>query len=121
MGGYRVGWFAEGIKYPCNIPPFYNDGKWYAVEYKYFNTWAPVINPKFALTLPQFRYSAVDIQDPPCIVTYLRTYLKYPQVEYLVKAGLGKYADSTMILKKIGEDKAFRKWLMAHRAELTEH
>ena len=31
MGGYRVGWFAEGIKYPYNIPPFYNDGKWYAV------------------------------------------------------------------------------------------
>ena len=121
MGGYRVGWFAEGIKYTCNIPPFYNDGKWYAMEYKYFNPWAPVINPKFALTLPQFRYSAVNIQDPPCIVTYLRTYIKYPQVEYLVRAGLGKYADSTMILKKIGEDKAFRKWLMAHRAELTEH
>lgn len=121
MGGYRVGWFAEGIKYPYNMPPFYNDGKWYAVEYKYFNPWAPVINPKFALSIPQFRYSAVDIQDPPCIITYLRTYLKYPQVEYLVKAGLGKFADSTMILKKIGEDKAFRKWLMAHRAELTEH
>ena len=121
MGGYRVGWFAEGIKYPCNIPPFYNDGKWYAVEYKYFNPWAPVINPKFALTLPQFCYSAVEIQDPPCIITYLRTYLKYPQVEYLVKAGLGKFVDSTMILKKIGEDKAFRKWLMAHRAELAEH
>lgn len=121
MGGYRVGWFAEGIKYPCNIPPFYNDGKWYAVGYKYFNPWVPVINPKFALTLQQFSYSAVDIQDPPCIITYLRTYLKYPQVEYLVKAGLGKFADSTMILKKIGEDKAFRKWLMAHQAELTEH
>ena len=121
MGGYRVGWFAEGIKYPCNIPPFYNDGKWYAVEYKYFNPWAPVINPKFALTLPQFRYSAVEIQDPLCIITYLRTYLKYPQVEYLVKAGLGKFADSMMILKKIGEDKAFRKWLMAHREELIDH
>lgn len=121
MGGYRVGWFAEGIKYPCNISPFYNDGKWYAVEYKYFNPWAPVVNVKFVLSIPQFRYSAVDIQDPPCIITYLRTYLKYPQVEYLVKAGLGKFADSTMILKKIGEDKAFRKWLMAHRAELTEH
>ena len=121
MGGYRVGWFAEGIKYPCNIPPFYNDGKWYAVEYKYFNPWAPVINAKFATSLKEFRYSAVDIQDPPCIITYLRTYLKYPQVEYLVKVDLGKYADSMMILKKIGEDKAFRKWLMAHREELTEH
>ena len=121
MGGYRVGWFAEGIKYPYNMPPYYNDGKWYAVEYKYFNPWAPVINPRFALSIPRFRYSAVDIQNPPCIITYLRTYLKYPQVEYLVKAGLGKFADSTMILKKIGEDRSFRKWLMAHRAELTEH
>ena len=81
LGGYRVGWFAEGIKYPYNMPPFYNDGKWYAVEYKYFNPWAPVVNVKFALSIPQFRYSAVDIQDPPCIITYLRTYLKYPQLE----------------------------------------
>lgn len=121
MGGYRVGWYDEGIKYPYNIRPYYNDGKWYAVEYKYFNPWAPVINPKFATSLKEFRYSAVDIQDSPCIITYLRTYLKYPQVEYLVKAGLGKFADSTMILKKIGEHKAFRKWLMAHRAELLRH
>ena len=22
MGGYRVDWFAEGIQYPYNIPPF---------------------------------------------------------------------------------------------------
>ena len=121
MGNYRVGWFAEGVKYPYNMPPFYNDGKWYAVDYKYFNPWAPVINPKFALSLPQFRYSAVDIQDPPCIVTYLRTYLKYPQLEYLVKAGLGKFAGSKLILKKIGCDKSFRKWLMAHREELIHH
>ena len=121
MGGYRVGWFAEGIKYPYNMPPYYNDGKWYAVEYKYFNPWAPVINPKFAVTLPQFRYSAVELQDPPCIVTYLRTYLKYPQLEYLVKAGLGKFADSKLILEKIGQDKSFRRWLMANREELIHN
>ena len=121
MGGYRVGWYAEGIYYPYNMPPYYNDGKWYPVEYKYFNPWAPVINPKFALSLPQFRYSAVDIQDPPCIVTYLRTYLKYPQLEYLVKAGLGKFADSKLILEKIGQDKPFRKWLMENREELIHN
>lgn len=121
MGNYRVGWYDEGIKYPYNMPPYYNDGKWYAVEYKYFNPWAPVINPKFALSFPEFRYSAVDIQNPPCIITYLRTYLKYPQVEYLVKAGLGKYVGSKMILKKIGSDKGFRKWLMVHREELRAH
>ena len=83
--------------------------------------WTNVINPQFALSLPQFRYSAVDIQNPPCIITYLRTYLKYPQVEYLVKAGLGKYVGSKMILKKIGSDKGFRKWLMVHREELRAH
>ena len=121
MGGYRVGWFAEGVKYPYNMPPFFNDGKWYAVAYKYFNPWAPVINPKFATSLKEFRYSAVDIQDPPCIVTYLRTYLQYPQVEYLVKAGLGKFADSKLILEKAGKEKPFRKWLMAHREELAAH
>ena len=118
MGGYRVGWYAEGIKYPYNIPPFYNDGKWYKVDFKYFNPWTHVINPQFVLSIPEFRYSAVDIQNPPCIITYLRTYIKYPQLEYLVKAGLGKFAASKMILKKIGDDKAFRKWLMAHRTEL---
>lgn len=121
MGGYRVGWFEEGIHYPYNMPPYYNDGKWYAVDYKYFNPWAPVINSKFALSLPQFRYSAADIQNPPCIITYLRTYLKYPQQEYLVKAGLGKFADSKLILKKIGQDKSFRRWLMANREELIHN
>ena len=119
--GYRVGWFEEGIHYPYNMPPYYNDGKWYAVDYKYFNPWAPVINPKFTLSLPQFRYSAADIQNPPCIITYLRTYLKYPQLEYLVKAGLGKFADSKLILKKIGQDKPFRRWLMANREELIHN
>lgn len=105
MGNYRVGWYDEGIKYPYNIRPFYNDGKWYPVDIKYYNPWTHTINPQFALSLPRFRYSAVDIQNPSCIITYLRTYLKYPQAEYLVKAGLGKYVGSTMILKKIGSDK----------------
>lgn len=118
MGNYRVGWYDEGIKYPYNMRPFYNDGIWYAVDFKYYNTWAHVINPQFAFSLPQFRYSAGDIQNPPCIITYLRIYLKYPQVEYLVKAGLGKYVGSKMILKKIGSDKGFRNWLIAHRGEL---
>lgn len=121
MGNYRVGWYDEGIKYPYNIRPFYNDGKWYPVDFKYYNPWTHTINPQFALSLPRFRYSAVDIQNPSCIITYLRTYLKYPQVEYLVKAGLGKYVGSMMILKKIGSDKGFRKWLMARREELMRH
>ena len=118
MGGYRVGWYDEGVRYPYNMRPFYNDGIWYAVDFKYFNPYAPVVNPRFALSLPEFRYSTVDIQNPPCIISYLRIYLKYPQLEYLVKAGLGKFAGSKQILRKIGNEKPFRKWLMTHRDEL---
>ncbi len=118
MGGYKVGWFAEGVKYPYGMPPYYNDGKWYAVDFKYYNPWADIINPQFALKLKEFRYSAVEIHKPVCIVTYLRLYLRYPQVEYLVKAGFGKLCRSKLILEKVGKDKAFRKWLMTHRAEL---
>ena len=121
MCGYRVGWYQEGIKYPHNLPPYYNDGQWYEIEYKYFNPFAPVINLKFALTIPHFRYSAVDIQNPPCVITYLRSYLKYPQMEYLVKAGLGKLAGSKLILEKVGKDKAFRKWLITNRDTLIRN
>ena len=119
MGNFRVGWYDEGLKYPNDLRPYYNDGIWYSADYKYYDPWAYIVNPRFALTLKEFRYSAVDIQNPPCIISYLRTYIKYPQAEYLVKAGLGKYVGSTMILKKIGSDKGFRKWLMANREELT--
>lgn len=118
IGGYRVGWYKEGIRYVYNIPPFYNDGVWYDVDYKYYNPWAPVINPGFAMKLEEFRYSAADILDPPCIISYLRTYIKYPQTEYLVKAGLGYLAGSKMILEKTGRDKRFCKWLYSKREEL---
>ena len=119
MGGFRVGWYDEGIKYPGNLRPYYNDSNWYTAPFKYYNPWTMVMNPKFAMSLPEFRYSAADIYQTKCIITYLRTYLKYPQAEYLVKAGLGKYVPSTMILKKVGEDKHFRKWMMQHRQELA--
>ena len=109
---------TTAFKYPNDLRPYYNDGIWYSADYKYYDPWAYIVNPRFALTLKEFRYSAVDIQNPPCIISYLRTYIKYPQAEYLVKAGLGKYVGSTMILKKIGDDKGFCKWLMANRDEL---
>ena len=117
MGGYRVGWFDEGFKYAYGRP-YYNDGKWYPADFKYYNPWAKVVNPEFALTLREFRYSAADIQKPSCIISYLRTYIRYPQLEYLVKAGLGKFANSKLILEKTGKDKSFYKWLIANKKAL---
>lgn len=117
-GGYRVGWFDEGIHYRYGLRPWYNDGIWHSVPFKYYNPRTTVVNPEYPLQFKVFRYSAIEIQKPICPVTYLRTYLQYPQVEYLVKLGLGKFTGSTMILRRIGKDKRFCKWLIAHKTEL---
>ncbi|MFR6055480.1 MAG: PcfJ domain-containing protein [Eubacteriales bacterium] len=115
---YRVGWYDEGEKYPYGLRPYYNDGRWYSVPFKYYNPWATVVNPDYPLKLAAFRYSAIELQKPVCPITYLRTYLQYPQVEYLVKLGLGKFIRSKMILQRIGKDKRFCKWLIANKTEL---
>ena len=117
-GGYRVGWYDEGIHYRYGLRPWYNDGIWHSVPFKYYNPRTTVVNPQYPLQLKVFRYSAIEIQKPVCPVTYLRTYLQYPQVEYLVKLGLGKFTGSTMILRRIGKDKRFCQWLIAHKTEL---
>ena len=115
---YRVGWYDEGIKYRYNLRPNYNDGKWYPADFKYYNPWATVVNSEYSLKFDAFRYSAIEILNPVCPITYLRTYLKYPQTEYLVKLGLGKFIGSKMILARAGKDKKFCKWLIANKPEL---
>lgn len=53
------------------------------------------------------------------MLKYLRIYEKYLQLEMLMKAGLSQYFDSVTILKRIGKDKSFGKWLIRNRKELT--
>lgn len=117
---FRVGWFDEGIKYPMGRP-FYNDGIWHEADFKYYNPYTPIINPNFPMRLQEFKYSAIDILKPLCPIKYLRTYLKYPQTEYLIKLGLKKFVDSKMILQRISKDKHFRKWLATNRAKLNQN
>lgn len=116
---YRVGWYYEGVKYRYGLRPSYNDGKWYPAAFKYYNPYAEVVN--IGLALKYFPYAAVDILNPDCPITYLRRYIKYPQAEYLVKAGLGKFVRSKMILERIGKDKKFCKWLIANKEALAKN
>ncbi len=106
---YRVGWYDEGIKYAHNIRPLYNDGIWYPVPFKYYNPYAPLVNKELAIKL--FPYAALHLYDPACAISYLRTYLEFPQAEMLVKFGLFRYATSKTILRKMEKDKGFCKWL----------
>lgn len=110
MGGYKVGFYAEGMR-QTNQPKWFEDGKWYECDDKYFNPFSWLVNAEFAYKLPEFKYSACDLYKGNDIIEYLRTYEKYPQAEMLVKLGLSTYALSKQILVKVGKDKAFRKWL----------
>lgn len=117
MGGYSVGWYAEGI---TPNPRYWEDGKWYQADDKYYNPFAHFINPEYVYRFPEFKYSACELYQGSDLLNYLRTYEKYPQAEYLVKLGLSRYAESKQILEKVAKDKRFRKFLSANRLELDK-
>ena len=116
MGNYSIGWFYEGLQ---KEPKWFESEDWGWQYDKYFNIYCPVLNPEYALKFPKYRYSALDKYAYTDTFKYLRLYEKYPQAEMLVKFGLSDYATSVQILKKVGTDKRFRKWIAANRAELS--
>ena len=116
ISGYQVGWFEQGAQ---NSPRWYEDTEWGYAGDKYFDPFAPVVNREYLDKFPKYKYSAVALYRGADILKYLRFYEKYPQIEYLMKAGLGGYAFSKQILRKIGKNKRFVKWLMKNRIELT--
>lgn len=115
IGGYIVGWHSEGIT---------REQKWYEGYdwgYQYdnaFDPYAPVINPEYALKIPEFKYSAADKYGYVDILKYLRMYRKYPEAEYFVKMGLQGYATSKTLLQRAHKDMAFRKWLFRNKDEI---
>ena len=115
MGSYQVGWYCEGL---TKSPKYYEDGKWYEVDDKYFDVFAPCLNINFLAKYDEYKYSAYDIYPYTDILQYLRLYEEYPQAEYLVKFGLSYYVKNKQILKKIGTDKKFQKWLFNNGSEL---
>ena len=115
--GYVVSWKTEGYARHMSERA---DGKWCSVEYKYFKLSARVINPQYALRFPEFKYSCLDKYPNVNAIEYLRKYLKYPTIEYLVKSGLEDYISSKAILEKAQKDKAFRKWLIQNRKTLQD-
>lgn len=114
IAGYVVGWFDEGI---TNEPKCY-EGDWWPYDGKYFNPFAPTVNVDFALKMPKFKYSAVDLYTGDDALKYLKLYEKYPQMEYITKLGLSYIVTSKQILKLASTSKAFRKWLGRNSQEL---
>ncbi len=115
MGGYQVGWYAEGL---TTYSKWYEDGKWGTADDKYFNVFAPILNIDFLARYDKYKYSAYDLYSGCDILQYLRLYEEYPQTEYLVKFGLSSYVKNKQLLKKIGKDKSFQKWLFKNHTLL---
>lgn len=117
LGGYVVGWYDEGLQ---EYRKWYEDRNWDWSLDKYFDPWASIVNLEYLTKIPEYRYSAAELFDGVNILKYLRIYEQFPQVEYLMKAGLKKLYDSKQILKKIENDKNFCKWLINHKDELIK-
>ena len=114
--GYRVGWYDEGLQ---PYRKWYECGICYADD-KYFDPWAPIVNLAFMKKFPEYKYSGYQFFRGVNLFKFLRLYEKYPQIEYMVKLGLHNYATSVTLLKRIGKDKAFVKWLIRNREELNK-
>lgn len=114
-GGYVVGWYEEGLQ---KYQKWYEYGEWGWSDDKYFDPYTPIVNREFLTKFPEYKYSAIELYNASDIFRYLRMYEKYPQIEYLAKLGLNSLLFSTQILRKIGTDKNFRKWLIRHKDKL---
>ena len=111
VAGYKVGWFKQGID---KKRKWFEYDEWGWADDKYFKMHCPILNKEFILKFPEYKYSAIELYHYNDIFTYLRLYEKYPQVEYLTKAGLYDLATSKLILNKCSKDKKFCKWIYKH-------
>ena len=107
IAGYIVGWYDEGI----SRNQAWYEGGWGWAEDKYFDPFAPIVNIEYALSIDEFKYSAVDKHRGDNVLKYLRLYRQYPEMEYITKLGLHHYAMSKQILALAKKDKGFRKYL----------
>lgn len=116
MGNYSVGWYEQGLQ---KHRKWYESENWGWQDDKYFNIYCPVLNVEYVLNFPEYKYSAILQYPYNDTFKYLRAYEKYSQAEMLVKFGLPAYATSVQILRQVGKDKRFRKWLIQKRDEIN--
>ena len=117
--GYFVGWHDLGL---YTEPRHYEDGNWYENQYPtLFSFQSPIINLDFLKRFPEYKYCPCDIYYGDNIFYFLRLYEEYPQIEYLIKNGFKYLALSKQILAQVEKDKAFRRWLIENKNELTKY
>lgn len=116
--GYTIDWHKEiDTKREFN----FGNGKWYGTNSKYYDPAARIINLNLLDRMPEYRYSAYKYFYSCNLFKFLKIYKDYPQVEILLKIGLGQfYALSKSILRKTARNKEFRKWLIKNVDVINE-
>lgn len=117
MGTLAVGWYEEGLS---KSPKWYEDPEWGWHYDKSFDPFAPCVNLEYAKKFPEHKYSAIDLYEFNDIIPYLRRHRQYPQTEYLVKLGLSNLTRSIQILRLLGKNKTFQKWIAKNKTILAQ-
>ena len=117
IGGFSVGWYDEGLQ---SCRKWFEYGIYHADD-KYYDPYAPIINPEFVDKFPEYKYSAYSRFSGVDLLKYLRLYEQYPQLEMLMKLGFEKIAMSVTVLKRVGKDKTFCRWLLDHKQEIQNN
>lgn len=115
MGTLAVGWYEEGLS---KKPKWFEDPEWGWHYDKSFDPYATCVNKEYVKKIPELKYSALDQYDYCDVIPYLRMHRKFPQTEYLVKLGLSRLALSVQLLRLLGKDKKFQKWVARNRETL---
>ena len=116
MGTLSVGWYEEGLS---KASKWYEDPEWGWHYDKSFDPYALCVNKEYVKKFPEHKYSALELYKYVDIIPYLRKHRQYPQAEYLVKLGLSHLAQSVQLLRLLGKDKKFQKWISSNRLLLA--
>ena len=117
MGTIVVGWYEQGL---TKQPKWFEDPEWGWCKDKSFDPYAPCVNKEYVKKFPELKYSALEEYTYVDYIPYLRKHREYPQTEYLVKLDLSYLTSSVQILKLLGKDKGFQKWISRNRTTLTK-
>lgn len=118
IGGYCVGWYAEGLQ---TKQKWYEFDDWGWCHDSELDPYAPVINTEFIGRFAKYKYSGYQFFKRSNVIEYIRLYEQHPLiVEQLVKMGLDHLITRPQIIAKVEKDKHFRKWLSMHREELKD-
>lgn len=115
--GYIVDWSPEGVG---SSHQWSYEGCWEDEPYRLSGMWkpnAPVVNPELLLRTRRFKWSSWSPSNG-CILDYLKLYKNNPDLEFLSKAGLGRYCVKTTFVKKLAKDPEFRSFVSRHSNEI---